>query len=70
MEKLPLVQGTASAHMHYSPMPDELHAQVLHNADTLNFPGAVGITRIISLTAREGLAQAHWRTWDSSYRTL
>ncbi|MCG8416111.1 MAG: HD domain-containing protein [Pseudomonadales bacterium] len=57
MEKLPLVQGAALAHMYYSPVPDEPHAQVLHDADTLNFLGAVGVTRIISLTTREGLAQ-------------
>ena len=43
--------------MYYSPVPDEPHAQVLHDADTLNFLGVIGITRIISLTTREGLAQ-------------
>jgi uncharacterized protein len=57
MEKLPLVQGAALAHMYYSPVPDEPHAQVLHDADTLNFLGAVGIMRIISLTTRSGMAQ-------------
>ncbi len=57
MEKLALVQGAALAHMYYSAVPNEPHAQVLHDADTLNFLGAVGITRIISLTTREGLAQ-------------
>ena len=57
MEKLPLVQGAALAHMYYSPVPDEPHAQILHDADTLNFLGAVGVTRIISLATREGLAQ-------------
>jgi len=57
MEKLSIVQGAALAHMYYSPVPDEPHAQVLHDADTLNFLGAVGIMRIISLTTREGLAQ-------------
>lgn len=57
MEKLPLVQGAALAHMYYSPVPDEPHAQVLHDADTLNFLGAVGVMRIISLATREDLAQ-------------
>lgn len=57
MEKLALAQGAALAHMYYSPVPDEPHAQVLHDADTLNFLGAVGIMRIISLTTREGMAQ-------------
>jgi uncharacterized protein len=52
MEKLPLVQGAALAHMYYSPVPDEPHAQLLHDADTLNFLGAVGVTRIMSLTTR------------------
>ena len=57
MEKLPLVQDAALAHMYYSPVPDEPHAQVLHDADTLNFLGAVGIMRILSLTTRSGMAQ-------------
>lgn len=57
MEKLPLVQGAALGHMYYSQVPDEPHAQVLHDADTLNFMGAVGITRIISLTTRAGMAE-------------
>lgn len=57
MEKLSLAQGAALAHMYYSPVPDEPHAQVLHDADTLNFLGAIGVTRIISLATREGLAQ-------------
>ena len=56
MAKLGLVQDAALAHMYYSPVPNEPHAQILHDADTLNFLGAVGITRIISLTTREGLA--------------
>jgi len=57
MHKLALVQGAALAHMYYSEVPNEAHAQVLHDADTLNFLGAVGVTRIISLTTREGLAE-------------
>lgn len=57
MNKLALVQGAALAHMYYSPVPDEPHAEILHDADTLNFLGAIGITRIISLTNRENLAQ-------------
>jgi hypothetical protein len=43
--------------MYYSEVPDEPHAQVLHDADTLNFLGAIGITRILSLTTRSGMAQ-------------
>ncbi|MFK7865637.1 MAG: HD domain-containing protein [Pseudohongiellaceae bacterium] len=57
MTKLELVQGAALAHMYYSAVPDEPHAQLLHDADTLNFLGAVGVARIISLTTREALAQ-------------
>lgn len=57
MSKLALVQGATLAHMYYSPVPDEPHAQVLHDADTLNFLGAIGITRILSLTTRENLAR-------------
>jgi uncharacterized protein len=57
MEKLHLVQGAALGHMYYSEVPDEPHAQVLHDADTLNFLGAIGITRILSLTTRSGMAQ-------------
>jgi uncharacterized protein len=57
MQKLPLVQGAALGHMYYSEVPAEPHAQVLHDADTLNFLGAIGITRILSLTTRSGMAQ-------------
>ncbi|MFN3163220.1 MAG: HD domain-containing protein [Pseudohongiellaceae bacterium] len=57
MHKLELVQGAALAHMYYSAVPDEPHAQLLHDADTLNFLGAIGIARILSLTTREGLAE-------------
>ena len=58
MNKLALVQDAALAHMYYSPVPDEPHAQVLHDADTLNFLGAVGIARIISLATRvDGMAR-------------
>lgn len=57
MEKLELAQAAALGHMYYSIVPDEPHAQVLHDADTLNFLGAVGIMRIISLTTRSGMAE-------------
>lgn len=57
MNKLPSVQGAIRAHMYYAEVPAEPVAQVLHDADTLNFLGAIGVTRIISLTTREGLAK-------------
>lgn len=56
MVKLPAVQAAIRAHMYYAEVPAEPVAQVLHDADTLNFLGAIGVTRIISLTTREGLA--------------
>ena len=57
MSKLPSVQAAIRAHMYYAEVPAEPVAQVLHDADTLNFLGAIGVTRIISLTTREGLAK-------------
>ena len=57
MAKLPSVQAAIRAHMYYAEVPAEPVAQVLHDADTLNFLGAIGVTRIISLTTREGLAK-------------
>jgi uncharacterized protein len=56
MAKLPSVQAAIRAHMYYAEVPAEPVAQVLHDADTLNFLGAIGVTRIISLTTREELA--------------
>ena len=56
MEKLAGVQAAVLAHMYYANVPENAEARVLHDADTLNFLGAIGVTRIISLTTREGLA--------------
>ena len=56
MAKLPAVQAAIRSHMYYAEVPAEPVAQVLHDADTLNFLGAIGVTRIISLTTREGWA--------------
>lgn len=49
-EKIPKVQEAIRAHMFYSKKPEGAEAIVLHDADTLDFLGAIGITRILSLT--------------------
>jgi uncharacterized protein len=56
MEKIGSVQTAILAHMYYAAVPEDATARVLHDADTLNFLGALGVTRIISLTTRENWA--------------
>lgn len=51
-EKIPAVQDAIREHMFYSKVGARPEAVVLHDADTLDFLGAVGIARIFSLTTR------------------
>ena len=51
-EKIPAVQDAIREHMFYSKVGGRSEAIVLHDADTLDFLGAVGIARIFSLTTR------------------
>lgn len=52
MKKLNDVKGAILSHMYYADVPDIPIARVLHDADTLDLLGNIGITRILSLTTR------------------
>lgn len=52
MEKLPSVQGAMRSHMFYSQVESSNEARVLHDADTLDFLGDIGVARILSVTSR------------------
>ena len=52
MEKLPRVQGAMRSHMFYSQVESSNEARVLHDADTLDFLGDIGVARIFSVTSR------------------
>lgn len=60
MEKLPAVQAAERGHMYYSNPGTEPEAIVLHDADSLDFLGAIGAARMISLTGEtaESFARA------------
>jgi uncharacterized protein len=55
-ERIPAVQEAIRGHMFYSKVAESPEAIVLHDADTLDFLGAVGIARIFSLTTRHAWA--------------
>jgi uncharacterized protein len=50
--KIPAVQDAVRNHMYYRTAAGGPEAIVLHDADTLDFLGNIGIARIISLTTR------------------
>ncbi len=54
MEKLEAVKGTILAHTYYNPKPPATPEEtVFRDADVLDFIGAMGIARILSVTERE-----------------
>jgi len=63
MEKFAAVQAAMRGHMYYSDPGSEPEAILLHDADSLDFLGAIGAVRILSLTgaskesAAAGIAQ-------------
>jgi uncharacterized protein len=60
MEKLPAVQAAERGHMYYSNPGSQPEAIVLHDADSLDFLGAIGAARMLSLTGEnaESFARA------------
>tara|TARA_R100001377_G_scaffold52690_1_gene30893 strand:+ start:196 stop:897 length:702 start_codon:yes stop_codon:yes gene_type:complete len=50
--KIKAVNSAVLAHMYYAEVPNDATAIVLHDADTLDFLGVIGVTRILSLTSR------------------
>jgi uncharacterized protein len=55
-DKIPAVQEAIREHMFYSKTGARPEAIALHDADTLDFLGYIGIARILSLTSRHGWA--------------
>ncbi len=58
MEKFPHVAAAMRGHMYYSDPGTVPEAIVLHDADSLDFLGAIGEARIISLTGANGESTA------------
>ncbi len=58
MEKFPRVAAAMRGHMYYSNPGNEPEAIVLHDADSLDFLGAIGEARMISLTGANGESAA------------
>ena len=52
MEKVHAVQDAILTHSYYDIPSEQFESIVLHDADTLDFLGAIGIVRIISVTSR------------------
>lgn len=57
LAKIEAVKTVILAHMYYAAVPDDPTAQVHHDADTLDFLGTIGVTRILSLTTRHPWAE-------------
>lgn len=56
-EKIAAVNSAVLAHMYYAEVPSDATATVLHDADTLDFLGVIGVARIMSLTSRHPWAR-------------
>ena len=50
LQKLPAVQAAERGHMYYSKAGSDPNAIVLHDADSLDFLGEIGVARTIALT--------------------
>lgn len=57
MEKFAWVQEVMRSHMFYSKVGATAEARVFHDADTLDFLGAIGVARIFSVTTRHRWAK-------------
>jgi uncharacterized protein len=54
-KKIPAVKAVILAHTYYNPNPPTtVEETVFHDADLLDFLGAIGVTRLVSLSTREG----------------
>lgn len=58
MQKWPQVKAAILGHMYYAERPTENEAIVFHDADTLDFLGVIGITRLVSITERHRWAES------------
>jgi uncharacterized protein len=59
MNKLPAVLAAERGHMYYSDPGTQPEAIVLHDADSLDFLGAIGAARMLSLTGEHAESFAH-----------
>lgn len=57
MQKWPQVKAAILGHMYYAERPVVDEAIVFHDADALDFFGAIGVTRLISITERHRWAE-------------
>ena len=48
-EKIPLVKEIIKSHMFYAKLGESFESKIFHDADTLDFMGTIGITRILSI---------------------
>lgn len=58
MQKFPLVAAAMRGHMYYSNPGSDPNAIVLHDADSLDFLGAIGAVRMIALTGEKAPSAA------------
>ena len=52
-EKIALVKDIIKSHMFYTQPSDNMEAIIFHDADTLDFLGAIGITRLLAIVGKE-----------------
>jgi uncharacterized protein len=53
LDKIPLVKKIIKGHMYYAKPSEEIETIVFHDADTLDFMGLIGITRILSIVGKD-----------------
>ncbi|MFX0148508.1 MAG: HD domain-containing protein [Candidatus Hodarchaeota archaeon] len=51
--KIPLVKDVIKSHMFYSKPSDQIESLIFHDADTLDFMGMIGITRLLSIVGKD-----------------
>ncbi|MFX0072046.1 MAG: HD domain-containing protein [Candidatus Hermodarchaeota archaeon] len=49
LEKVSIVKDIIKSHMYYTPPSNQIEAILFHDADTLDFMGIIGISRILSI---------------------
>lgn len=52
-KKIPLVKDIIKGHMFYSKPSDQIESIIFHDADTLDFMGMIGITRLLSIVGKD-----------------
>ncbi|NVM16811.1 MAG: HD domain-containing protein [Candidatus Lokiarchaeota archaeon] len=52
-EKIALVKDIIKSHMFYTKPSDRIESIIFHDADTLDFLGVIGITRLLAIVGKE-----------------